>query len=474
MTKTTLERLMEYPHSAVFDKDPEASLAFRLRHQDVSSWSVAEGILTVTADEQAFEFDLSQYTIGSLTNALVDAGFEIPYIASKHSRLGALALIEGSGTEAQSNGDHLYVFESPLWAILSGYTGELREAAYQAEQALRQMVIWQSDGEWLELWGSLYATGRLDGETDGEFAPRIPKEAFRLRVNGLAIEEAIKDITGKDVEIREPWRYVFRLSESQLSGTHRFPDENYYGYFLIHPISRVPIDWDDVLGVIHRNRAAGIEVYAPMVDFEVRHVPMSPPVEYAVDMGIEFLHSMRAWVHGDAPLGEMILDDNEFTFNHPVILYHLYSLSNRSGLEMMQVEGDSLNLDFVLNVSLFPGREDKIIAVHHFVRGSIILSDGDPLGDENAIFSRGMVTWETDPPATTSDGLALSDYESIRHEHLVEQIFMDMHYLPVYASDALDDLGFIGRGDARSAYAFRVDDSVWNGEVVGMAMSEES
>ena len=34
MIETTLQRLLKYPHAAVFDKDPLAELAIRVRHDD--------------------------------------------------------------------------------------------------------------------------------------------------------------------------------------------------------------------------------------------------------------------------------------------------------------------------------------------------------------------------------------------------------------------------------------------------------
>jgi hypothetical protein len=97
---------------------------------------------------------------------------------------------------------------------MDAYAGEIGEAEYQSGQALRQMVMTQAEGEWLDVWAGLYGVPRLPSEMDVALQQRIPHEVFRLRVNGLAIESAIKDLTGKTVEIREPWRLMYSMKLS--------------------------------------------------------------------------------------------------------------------------------------------------------------------------------------------------------------------------------------------------------------------
>jgi hypothetical protein len=128
---------------------------------------------------------------------------------------------------------------------------------------LRQMIITQAQNEWLDLWGTLYATPRLVGESDSNYAPRIPREAFRLRCNARGIELAIRDSTGFDVRIEEPWTNIFRFDESSWSGPDAFYDGEYVGYHLIRPLIRSSVDWPAILAVIERNRAAGVAVLGP-------------------------------------------------------------------------------------------------------------------------------------------------------------------------------------------------------------------
>lgn len=262
---TALQKLLKYPHSAVFNKAPAQELSLRVRHADGAGWMIADEVLTLTAGEVVRQYDLAQYTFSALADAMRADGFDVPLVSERWANKSALAAVEGSGHQYESNGDHIYAFTSLLWVLMSGYAGEVREARTQVRNALRQMVMTQAEGEWLGVWGELYGVERATHESDAAYARRIPVEAFRLRVNALAIEKAIKDITGKDVRIEEPWGDMFRLDVSRLSSTSRFFDGTLIGYHLIRPVSAEYIKWDDVLKVIERNRPAGVLVLAPEV-----------------------------------------------------------------------------------------------------------------------------------------------------------------------------------------------------------------
>lgn len=260
---TTLQRLLKHPHAAVFDKDPLAELALRVRHEDGSAWTVASGVMSISAGAAQHTYQLADYTVDSLADALVADGFDVVRVNSQYGHLSALALVEGSNDQWLSNGDHLRVFTSLLWALLQGYSREVDAAQEQIRQALLQMVIATAEGEWLDLWGTLYGVPRMTGESDAALRIRIPREAFRLRSNPRAIEAAIKELTGKDVAILEPWMDVFTLDGSLLDGAEKIQDGDRVGPFLIQPYSSGPIDWSDVLPIIERNRPAGVLVLPP-------------------------------------------------------------------------------------------------------------------------------------------------------------------------------------------------------------------
>ena len=260
-----LRRLLKHPHRAVFDKSPDSGVAFLLNRDGGLSWSVDDGRMNVATPVRTYSYDLGLYTIGSLINRLKVDGFNPTEPSFTFFGRSALILVEGSGDTAKSNGDQVSAFRSMLWSLYAAYAPELRIAKAQVVQAIRQMIIWQSEGEWTDVWGNLFGISRDDAEIDPHYAARIPKEAFRLRVNKYAIEMAIRELTGRKVFIQETWPDMFRLDESRLSGTSRFPSAEQYRYGYIQPFARELFDWTGVLEVIERNKAAGVIVLPPLV-----------------------------------------------------------------------------------------------------------------------------------------------------------------------------------------------------------------
>lgn len=405
MSTAITEKLLRSTHRAVFDHSPESELAFRLRHSGGLVWEVEDDELTVTTASPAATrtYGLLDKTLGQLVDALAADGYDVISENTALSHLGARVLVPGRGDQNTSNGDHLHAYQSLLWVLLNGYSAELGHAEYQVRQALRQMVLTQAEGEWLDLWGTLYGVPRMLAETDAALQQRIPDEVFRLRVNGIAIEDAIKAYTDEDIEIREPWRLMFTLDRSALSGIDHLHDAAYYTPHIIHPVARRPVDWAPILDVVNRNRAAGVLVYAPAVEMAPIHVPVQGPVEYLVHDGRTDMQVMGAWPGGEAPLGVMRLDDNEFSFNHLMSAFQLRTFANVEGVQTAQVFGAPRNVAWA----------------------SITLSDGAPLGDENAILSRGQMRYTFDPVPTMSDSLAPSDYDVQAEIRRVERVVID-------------------------------------------------
>lgn len=260
---TMLNRLLGSLHRAVFDTSPDSDLAFFIRHKDGVTWSVADEKLVATVNGFSKSYALDKLTLGQLAGQMVIDGFEVQGLSSEFSGLSASVLIEGSGNSLKTGGDRLYAFRDLLRVIFGGYARELRTAKVQMGEAIKQMVITQSEGEWLDLWGGLYNTPRPKGMTDAKYQSLIPQEAFRLRVNGYAIEKAIFDLTGQVVHIEEPWTDMFRLDTSRLSSLHRFYDGDSVGYHIIRPVADEPIVWDGIIDIIERNKAAGVIVLPP-------------------------------------------------------------------------------------------------------------------------------------------------------------------------------------------------------------------
>lgn len=264
--KTTLQSLLRNVHAAVFDKAPAAEPAFRLRHPLGATWEIADRVLTARAGTIEKTYALGSRTVGQLASDLVADGFEVTYLSTAFSSLLAVVLIEGRGEQDESNGDLVQGFTSLLWVLMTGYAAETLEAKAQVRQALRQMVITQAENDWLDVWGMLYGVQRRPGELDANYATRIPREAFRMRNNPRAIELAVLEATGYDVRIVEPWREIFRLDDSALSGGAKLYDGGTIGYHLIRPEALDDgVDWTKVLPVIDRNKPAGVIVSEVLV-----------------------------------------------------------------------------------------------------------------------------------------------------------------------------------------------------------------
>lgn len=464
MTTAVLQRLLKSTHRAVFETGPDAELVFRLRSDGGLQWSIADDVLEIVtpATPAGRRYGLLDKNIGELVDLLRDDGYEVLTSNATLFHLGARALVPGRGDLYESNGDHVYAHTSILWSIFGGYATELTYAQLQVVQALRQMVMTQAEGEWLDLWAKLYGVPRTDGESDASLQVRIPEEVFRARVNGLAIEKAIKDITGRDVEIREPWKLMFRLDVSPLSGTHHLHDANFYTSNIIQPVAREVFDMTEVLAIIERNRAAGVLIYDATVELPTRHVICKPPAEYLVSFGMLVVSTHGAWWGGERPLGVMRLDDNEFALNHRAQIFELRTYANLVGAQTDQVFGAPLNIPYA----------------------AITLSEGPPLGDENAIFSRGTVRYLFEPEPTLSDELAPSDYEVIEDIRRVERITIALHGAGLEYGTA----GVVVVGGSTATFAAAVSvyegSNTWTGlwgprnwygwRNVGMAMTTET
>jgi hypothetical protein len=354
MSQTTLQRLLRHPHAAVFDKSPIAELALRVRNPAGLTWRVADGVLhTTTVDsllwsgDHRFDgsydwgvtvrnYDLTTQTVGQLVAALRADGHDVVFENAEMAGLGASVLINSAGNQDASNGDHLTGYTSLLWCVLSPYAGEVDAAAHQVGQALRQMVLTQSDGDWLDVWAGLYGVPRRANETDAELQARIPLEVFRLRVNGLAIERAVADLTGHEVMIGEPWKRMFTLSGSALSGDDHLHDGHYYTYHVIQPVGAPGTDWASAMPVLERNKAAGIEIAAPRIQYDARHIELQPPVEYRVQAGRQDVFGSSIYGTNNQILGVMRLSDNEITVNHLVTQLDWLIVANQEGFQTEQ------------------------------------------------------------------------------------------------------------------------------------------
>jgi len=222
-----------------FDKDPHAFLALRLRYGgDSMQWQVADGVLTTTVSGgigTALSVDLSQYTIGTLAGWLeLQPGYSVPYrVGADLAGVAALRLVEGSGDQDASNGDHLTGYTSILHAYVDTMAVELAAAQTAIEALPDELAVTTADGGWLDYQGSYYAVPRLDGETDPVYSRRIIAEVLRPLGNNVALEAAIAAYTGQTVTVSDV--VVYPAPEPRFSGLSHF-NGAYHFQPAVHPV----------------------------------------------------------------------------------------------------------------------------------------------------------------------------------------------------------------------------------------------
>lgn len=386
---TTLKRLLDYAHDRVFDKDPYAVLAMRLQHPDGCAWVVAESVLSVTVRGVRREYPLLGTTLGGLSAKLQADGLTVVNLNPDVAGLSALTLVESAGDQDKNDGDHLLAYTSLLWVLQGAYAPELRHQRYQIGEALSQMVMTQSENEWLDLWGTFYGVSRPPaGETgipttdsqprpdgsasDDEYSQYIPEEAFRLRVNPVAIENTIKRKTGLDVRLYEPWKDLFFLSESKLD-TQRMYDGDFWSPHVFRPeiSSYHNVKWDKIKAIIERDRPAGVIMYDPRWYPDVRWL-FADVDEFQASFGRNVILGMAARYEDRALLDYYRLDEPVIqNYRIRIVPYQLWS-----GTNFGQINGEI--------------EHPKSLRYRRtFVRAQVVLSDMDePLGHDRARFPR--------------------------------------------------------------------------------------
>lgn len=327
-----IERLLSHLYRS-FGKEPEDRIALRVRHPDIFVWEVSGRRLraSTAAGDTLADLDLRIIDMNGVADALEAAGCQIVYRDLELAGRVADTLIAGAGREDTSNGDALRCYTSLLWALLDTFSASLEVADQTTKDALRQAYMHTAEGAWLDYWGGHYGIPRTnhvqaggiigDIETDPQYLLRIVREVLRPRVNAIAIEEAILELAGENVTLYEPWRQMFVLSKSELSGIDHIHDGRYWTWNVIQPIMYGEAgarDWDRIMAVIERNRPIGTVIAGPEWYPDVMYTDV-PEVEIALDF--EHMEERLIQPYLGAVLGEMILSDNQFSINYPATLH---------------------------------------------------------------------------------------------------------------------------------------------------------
>ena len=198
------QRLISYLNR-VFDRGPGEVLALRLRYDgDGMTWRVADGVLTTSViggTGSALSVNLAGYTVADLCVFLAaQPGYSVEYQdMSTFTGRSALVLLDGSGDQGTSNGDHLYGFTSVLWAYMDAVASELTLLKASISEAILQMSAKTASDEWVDEHGTFYKVARGINESDSVYAARIVSEVVKARGNNVAISQAIKTAAMADV-----------------------------------------------------------------------------------------------------------------------------------------------------------------------------------------------------------------------------------------------------------------------------------
>jgi len=244
-------------------------------------------------------------------------------------------------------------------------------------------------------------------------------------VNGFALEQAVRDLAGDEVVIDEPWKRMFALDVSALSGPDHLQDGRFYTYHVIQPVGQEGTNWSRVYPILERNKAAGIDIYAPRVDFPPRQVDLAGALEYRIHRGTAEYRGSGIFGTNDQILGVMRLSSNEITLNHPVARHDWWQVWQEPEIQFNGIHGYDGEATYCspLDTQHFGLQlHQQIRSARNVAMAAITLSDGAELGDENAILSRGVESAEFDPQPVLSEEMFLSGYDAVRTVERVEVV----------------------------------------------------
>ncbi|EGD6457225.1 hypothetical protein IAJ44_004286 [Salmonella enterica] len=263
MIKTMLQRLLGHLHRAVFDTSTDDVVAFKLNGPAGSYWIAKDEMFDVFVPSTStqYSFDLNNYTMVEFMDQLTKIGMTVTDVNPDTRYFSGITMLELSGSAGSSPSD-IVLYKDILHAIFGAYSREVRAVKDAVDEGINQMYIPTADDGFLDTWGQTFGIPR-DGRDDNDYRQYIISEIFRVRVNTYAIEKTVFDLTKYEIQLKEPWRDIFRLDTSHLSGGDRLYDGLDTGYFIVQPTSFKNVDWDVVIPIIKRNLAAGISVLKP-------------------------------------------------------------------------------------------------------------------------------------------------------------------------------------------------------------------
>jgi hypothetical protein len=210
-----LDRLFRRLPVPAWSPDGQGLLAFAIGCDGtLLTWSVTDGVLTLSptgGTAQPASIALAGVAtiaalvtqLGGTPGYLVTSGAGAPY-----NLLAALALQNGSGTTADTNGGNILLATSPQYQVLQAIGAELAAAEAQIPELPPQMSTTSAVGPWLDYLGGFFAVPRVTGERDALYSVRIIQETIRPKTNNTSMARALTAYTGASAQVTDAVNYV--------------------------------------------------------------------------------------------------------------------------------------------------------------------------------------------------------------------------------------------------------------------------
>lgn len=250
-----------------FNTDPERREAVRLRAPagTAVAWEISDEQLRLSWGEQQRTYELADYTVGALVDALQAEGFTLdPGYDQWLLALGAVVLLEGRGTLTDRSGTPWYAFTSLVHAITRPVEREWRRFSAAIPEAVAQESLATADESWLDVHGDLYGIPRLPGMDDAAYRAHVRAEVFRPRNTPRGLEHSLRRLGYPTVRVVEPWQEMHYLStDATLSGAHHLPGAPIYEYHTLRLTAPDHQAWPGPMAHAEADRPAGTILLPP-------------------------------------------------------------------------------------------------------------------------------------------------------------------------------------------------------------------
>lgn len=167
-----------------------------------------------------------------------------------------------------------------LTGIITPIAQEIDDTALQVNNATSMLFLQTVTGSWADYYAKFFGAVRRTLESDYSLAQRAINAVSVRRNNPIALVNNVKDLTGEEIEIFEPWQSLFYLDDSLLDDKIMY-DGDYWSPCVFSPVKRGNSDfsqdeWGVVLNELEQSRPTGVIVQYPEWRPDVQLIDISP------------------------------------------------------------------------------------------------------------------------------------------------------------------------------------------------------